>query len=248
MRLSTISSTMIVLIVASVIILAGFGVYFALNHFPSESSATTNSCNLYTDYCNSICAGAAWCGGDSYIDCSSITHYNASSCEGISSSASITATYNAPIMYRPPWNETVKNEVGNCGIYAMLDSPSDTFVPYATTVVVTFYGIFNGTSSCPLLQYLKVSVSLGANISSSTFYATTRLLLVSTEGNSSVYAASFTFTSFYTTGNTFINPAQLSSEYQSEFAQVSIQFNMLPVSTTTSETYVNDTTFTVTPK
>ncbi|MGI0080847.1 MAG: hypothetical protein ACRECH_14640, partial [Nitrososphaerales archaeon] len=156
-----------------------------------------------------------------------------------STSSYSTSGYSAPIIYQPPASEDVKDAVGTCGIYAILDSPLGNDVPIGTTVVANFYGIFNGTSSCLVPRYLEISITL-SNQSSPIQYATTRLLFVPAVGNSSVYGASLTFTSFYASNNT-ITPTQLPSGYHSQFGQISVVFNMGAVSTNSSRTtYANE--------
>ncbi len=159
--------------------------------------------------------------------------------------------YNNQIGYVPPTsNETTSME--GCGIYARAQyspptaagngtltnesMPSDgvifLFLPIGTVVVLTYFGIFNGTTSCPVPSSLIASIDLGTS-----HYGTLKLPFERTRNNS-VYGASFTFTSGIPDVEEDITLFQLPFQYHSTVSIVTADFNMGPSHVCQNETGV----------
>ncbi len=157
------------------------------------------------------------------------------------SSTAITSTctthYAGLIPYRPPPYGDVPF-IASCGLYG--GSPTGN-TPIGTFVPPTFYAILKGTASWPKQYRLNVLVSLGYPSERPNFINTT-VLLVPTQGNSTVLAGSVSFDSQFN-GNFEIGATlpQIPEGCVCCTTSVRIYFNMGTETITTTETYANNT-------
>ena len=163
----------------------------------------------------------------------------------------IVATYDNPIQYTAP-NPNEQQQIGTCGIYSRLfvpmppSNPSDYAnytAPIGTVVYAVFYGILNGTRSCPVLNSLTLNVYQGFPHDWN-YVSTVRLNMVRTS-NTTVYGASITFTSDYGDNDVNMTLTQLPN-YVRDLSFVAFHFNMGPsYHFSTTIQYPNETVYTV---
>ena len=154
-------------------------------------------------------------------------------------SYSYSVNYSAPIPYKPPLFPAEWTAVGSRGLY---EGVYDDNVPIDSVVNIDFYAIFNGTNSCPFQNHLNVIAYFGyaghyqkeANFS---------LLLVPSQGNTSVYAGSLTFVGL-NNGAALINASfpTIPDGCVHCIASSEVYFNWAYLPSQTTTTYANTTT------